>query len=544
MAKSLWLKSLVEFGYFPAELPPPFHTSELARFRKSVLDIWSTFPNEYPRSTHETFSVPRTSKIRRNLALVNPVAQLHLSKIIADYWVEIRKHLKGESYALEVPDISTEGSRAVSPPDFPLVAMRRADISSQFDHALVSDISRFYGTLYTHAIPWALHDKAWCKSNLNTSAYKNSLGAKLDRAIRKGQDNQTLGIPVGPDTSRIISEIIGVSIDQIVQKRIALSRDNAFRLVDDWFIGFDNAGEAEDAIATLAIGCREYELELNSEKTHTIHAAPSVENLWPTELREYRFKSGINGQANSLEHYFTKAFLYSKEFPNQSVLDYAIKRSRTVKVLEDNWPRYEMYLLKAARTNPTVIPSVVQVLASYNRDGYPIGTGRILKLVQDLINKNAPLAHHAEVAWALFLAKALNITISKSAVNLVSEFESAVCALLALDLEEHGLIQGKLDKSLWTRSMTGGGLRSSMWLLAYEADLKGWITTKTTGFVEADDYFAVLKKKKISFYDTSKNVRHIIGLRRKTPIANYSHFSISTAEGEEDSFDLETSLSG
>ena len=61
--------------------------------------------------------------------------------------------------------------------------------------------------------------------------------------------------------------------------------------MDDWFIGFDNVGDADDAVSSLAIACGEYEMELNAEKTHTFHSSSSVGNLWPHEIRQFSFKS-------------------------------------------------------------------------------------------------------------------------------------------------------------------------------------------------------------------------------------------------------------
>ena len=48
-----------------------------------------------------------------------------------------------------------------------------------------------------------------------------------------------------------------------------------------------------------------------------------------------------------------------------------------------------------------------------------------------------------------------------------------------------------------------------MWLLAYEADLKGWLNGIPRNFVDNDSYFNILKSKKISFYDVNRNVTHI-----------------------------------
>ncbi|MBS4047884.1 MAG: RNA-directed DNA polymerase [Alphaproteobacteria bacterium] len=521
MSKSARFKSLLQQGYFPEELPPPFHTSDLARFREHVFASWQAINQDYPKSMHETFSIPRIKKSRRNLAIINPVAQLHLSKLISDEWKLIHKHLRKSKHTIEIPTIENDKDRAVSPPDFHLLSLRRDEISANYDHALISDISRFYGTLYTHAIAWSLHTKSWCKANLNNHAiYKPTLGNRLDVAVRKGQDNQTIGIPVGPDTSRIISEIIAVSIDEIVQQKLNLDPESAFRHVDDWYIGFNTSGEAESATAILASACRDFELELNAEKTQTVSGPLTTDNVWPSELRRMRLARGPSEIA-SIDHYFAKAFMYSKEYPDQNVLDYAVKRARQFSVTRQSWPSFENYLLKSARANPTVIPTVVQILISYNAHkppaDYPIKKDRVTKLINDLIAKHSPMGHHSEVAWALFLAKGLQVKISQSSANSVSVLESSACALLALDLRQMGLIDGVLNTVTWQQSMTPQGLWSNMWLLAYEADLKGWLAGNPANFVSLDRYFSVLKIKKISFYDIKKNVKHIRKQKPKEP---------------------------
>jgi hypothetical protein len=513
MNKTQRLRTLLLAGYFPEELPPPFNTRDFATHRDSIGKEWAAH-TQYPKSTYELYSVPRLKRVRRNLSIVNPIGQFYVTKLISDNWVEIRKFLKKSSYAVQVPEIETPDVvrgrlRAISPPDFALVVLRRAEISALHDHALVSDISRFYGTLYTHAIPWALHGKAWCKANLHQPAYINSLGARLDRAVCKCQDNQTIGIPTGPDTSRIVSEVIGVAVDEYLRETLSINKLSAFRHVDDWHIGFDSAGAAEDAIATLATGCRTYELELNADKTRTQNPTSAADAVWAAELRAHKFGFVVSAQRKSLEHYFTRAFEFALQYPDQGVLEFAIKRSKSINVSPTNWRSYETFLLRAARANPTVIPTVIQILVSYNAGGYPLGKERLSKLAHDLINKNAPPAHHAEVAWSMFLAKALKLKLSAAAAKQVSSLESSVCALLALDLEQNGLFSGALDKSLWQQSMNADGLVSSMWLLAYEAGLKGWMTGTPSDFCTSHPFFGALRKKAVSFYDTKKNVLHI-----------------------------------
>ena len=391
--KSQRFKALLETGYFPEELPPPFTTSDIATYRGSIATAWAALPGEYPKTVPAQYSNPRVKNSRRILSIVNPIAQLNISKLIADHWVEIKRRLRRTKYAIEELEIKLNEIRAVPPPDRTLLGLRRLEISAAYDHVLLADISRFYGTLYTHAIPWALHTKNWCKSNLNNkAAYEGTLGARLDKAVRKGQDNQTLGIPVGPDTSRIISEIVGVAIDENLPGQLSSNGKRAFRFVDDWHIGFDSIGEAESAVASIAAACRIYELELNFDKTRILNSSSSVGTLWPIELREHRFHTTTFWQSRSLDHYFTMAFQFAEDNPEDNVLDFAVKRSNSVWVKPDNWHSYETFLLRAVRLNPTVLPAVVQILVSYNYSGYIVGKERIKKLIEDFIEKSVPLA--------------------------------------------------------------------------------------------------------------------------------------------------------
>jgi len=157
---------------------------------------------------------------------------------------------------------------------------------------------------------------------------------------------------------------------------------------------------------------------------------------------------------------------------------------------------------------------VVHLLALYNAKGFPIKKERIAKFIKDTIAKGGPSAAHYEIVWALFLAKMLRITLPADWVQPVTKLESSACALVLLDLRQMGLIDGLLDVSLWTQAMTVKGLESNLWLVVYEADLKGWLTPPVPGFVQNHAYFAELRRKNIAFYDKD---RHLKNVRRSKP---------------------------
>ena len=519
MSKSERLKALLGAGYFPEELPPSFTTTDFAKYRRAIGNAWAAVQNypQYPRTNPERFSIPKVTDWRRELAIVNPIAQYHVAKLIADGWHQINAHLRSCSFGVEDVVVKSDEDRAVSTPDFRLVALRHSEISALHNYALVADISRFYGTLYTHAIAWGLHTKAWAKTHVNTTVLKTSLGGRLDEAIRKGQDNQSIGIPIGPDTSRIIAEIIAVSIDAQVQKELKFSADSIVRNVDDWYIGFDNAGQAEEAIAILAAAARDYELEIHPDKTKVIYAPTEVQPVWPTALRQSAISAEFSEQSKTIDHYFAQAFQYAAEHKSSNVLRFAVNSLRSANILKINWPQFETYLLKSARANATTIPMVVHLLAFYNAKSFPVNKDRIAKFIKDTIAKCGPSAAHYEIAWTLFLAKMLRISLPADWVKPVTKLESSVCALILLDLRQMGLIDGPIDVSLWTQAMTTKGLETNLWLVAYEADLKGWLKPPVAGFVQNHPFFAALRQRNVSFYNKERRLKNIRRSKPKKP---------------------------
>lgn len=505
MKKSDRLKLLLEKGHFPSELPPPFNTVQHGKYRVSIAKAWPK--QDPPKTSPELYSIQRLGWKRRSLSIVNPVSQYFLSKTIADNWPEIRTFLESSAISLDRSYLETGAQRAVPKPDFSRIEFMKLKAGGDYNHILISDISRFYGTIYTHTIPWAFRGKLWCKQHVNSPALSATIGGQLDKAVRKGQDNQTIGIPVGPDTSRIISEIIAIGVEREFIRLANLDGSSAYRFVDDWFIGHNSAQDAESALRHLAQATAEFELELNHEKTRVLNATDELVEVWTNELLELQVnRKSPSEQTRQLNRFFSCAFRLAKEHPSNNVLEFALKLARSFTIGKETYPLFESFILRGARAYPITFPTVVQILVNYRKDGAPVTGSRCQKLIIDEIRRSAPLRHTGEVAWALFLAKALSIKIPASELTGILKSDSSVWALIVLDLEEKGLIEGTLDKTYWTSLLSKDSLFTANWLLAYEAHVKGWLSAADPDFVKNDPWFGPLKARKVSFYDTSRNV--------------------------------------
>lgn len=78
--------------------------------------------------------------------------------------------------------------------------------------------------------------------------------------------------------------------------------------------------------------------------------------------------------------------------------------------------------------------------------------------------------------------------------------EDSAIAVLISDAKRLDLVQGAIDQSVWNRSLTADGLRSSMWLYAYESVVKRLNSSGSEGHVTADPYFGPMQALGVAFY--------------------------------------------
>lgn len=498
----------MEAGYLPEELPPPFVSHSFARFRRSLLNEWNVAAsyNSF-KSRPEQFTIPRYGSARRRITIPNPINFFRLSSEIANGWVEVRDHISKSKITEFRPILDAEGPRAVFKLDFGIVDRRTAEILSDYDHAFKTDITRFYHSIYTHSIAWALYGKEWVKTNLHSPAFKGSLGNKLDVELRKGQEYQSIGIPIGPDTSRILSEIVAVGLERELQPLLRELDRRSVRYVDDILIGFDENESEEQVAAALEAAMSHYELDINVSKTKTLGKRGREFVEWVPELRACTVRSrSAAAQRGDLERFFTLALHYADENEKDSVLKWAMKRARTFNIVEKNIPLFFDYMIRMSRKSLSTLPILAQSLIEAHNNGMPIPRDRVEKFIGDIIRIHSRVGHAFEVSWSLFIAKGLRIQLSREHLNEVFKLESSLCALLCMDLDRRNLINGGIDESAWLPYGTEDGLSSPMWLLSYEAVRKGWWSDGREDYVKNHPLFGPMLRRGVFFYDEKRNV--------------------------------------
>lgn len=488
---------LLAKGYFPKELPPAFSTAGYANVVVSNLKSLPHSFRQFLWVRPAGFTLAKTSGLRRRLTIANPICFFALAEHVATQWTSIQLHLAGSPLSLSSPVADPKGRRALVPAtQVQDLISSRAQNRSRGKYTLVADISEFYPSLYTHTIPWALHGKSFAKANLGNLTL---LGNQLDRLTRIGQEGQTVGIPIGPDTSLVIAELVLASAD--ISFAAGIAGRNGFRWMDEFEMSFTDFSSAESALAELQHVLAEFELRLNPRKTRIDQGPFGFEPRWIREIRSFQFSPSPRKFGNELARYFDLVFTHAKENPQEHVVRYALARLRPTTLDASNWPLYQQLISHATIHELTVVDQYISNLLVGEQRGLTVDVALAGNTLNYAIEQTTLLEHHHETSWALWGLISLGIALSTKAAGRVEKSENPVVAILALDAQRQGLVPTALSSAPWASHMTTADLYGEQWLLAYEANVKGWLTSiGVTDHVNSDPSFAFLKKAGVEFY--------------------------------------------
>lgn len=142
----------------------------------------------------------------------------------------------------------------------------------KYKHLLKFDIQGCFDNIYTHSIAWAVN------GGMNT--YKDhfegeddSFASRWDEVMQQLNYNETNGIVIGPEFSRIFAEVIMQHIDlraEFELKKASFTNKvdyECYRYVDDFFLFYNNDSVKEKALRIFDELLREFKMTISHEKT-------------------------------------------------------------------------------------------------------------------------------------------------------------------------------------------------------------------------------------------------------------------------------------
>lgn len=246
------------------------------------------------------FKYDKNSIKKRVLSLVHPGASNDIVDFYNDFEVLIVKHCQISNFSIRYPHSiakyfvkgigKDEKSRYIEEMD-----ENKAYASSYFYYASFShihkywesdiltsmekrfkfqkhlDVQQCFPSIYTHSISWAVRGKLMSKEATQFPKDK-SFGATFDKLMQKINYNETNGIVVGPELSRICAEVIlqtvDVEVERTMKEQGVLHGEDyqCVRYLDDYYIYYNDESVADKFTSILVDVLESFKLTLNSSK--------------------------------------------------------------------------------------------------------------------------------------------------------------------------------------------------------------------------------------------------------------------------------------
>ena len=521
-------QALLRKGYFPRELPPAFATDDFGLYSREIIADWrsnrifleepeqSRTPTTRKKRRHsynftltpteaEIISMPKRGYERRILHITHPLPQALLASELSAHWKSVQKWLSRQMYSPDQIRISTQYERSVKGINFNLHRNKKAFLAATSDWIVKTDISRFYPSIYTHSIAWAAYGKEQVKRSVNL--YRGSFADRLDSLVRLCNRNQTIGIPIGPETSRIIAEIISSALDcQFHDLFPKIGTQNIDRLQDDWMIGAESLEEAEKILYKLSAIYQSVGLDINGSKTSIERIMGERQSLWTSEIGIFLSHGSYPLTGARLRDFFDLSLRLQSEHRDEPVISYALAVIEGRAIASSDVAIVESSLLETAVVAPHSMERICRILLDLRHTTKTTSakriTDRFIRLPETALQKG----HTYEVIWLLYALRGLGRTVDlRNIFELTEGIPSSVIILLLLDMKHKGMGLGRAPVTEWEARISEDSVLSGWtWLLAYEGYRHGWLADRDglmgKGFLEP------LARRKVVFFDPNRNI--------------------------------------
>jgi hypothetical protein len=145
-------------------------------------------------------------------------------------------------------------------------------LEKRFPIMQFADVSKCFNSIYTHTLFWAVADVRTAKDNVKASSFSN----RFDKLMQAMNFNETNGICVGSEVSRLFAELLLSEIDRraianLNDYNLVFGKDYEFRrYVDDYYIFSEDEAAAKKILASIALSLSDFNLHLADHKTDMI----------------------------------------------------------------------------------------------------------------------------------------------------------------------------------------------------------------------------------------------------------------------------------
>lgn len=462
-------QAFIDRGLLPENLPPIFTS------RKLWGDLSSAGPGygitAKAVGDHAIYNASKRGGQRRVFAIPHPAFIRDAGLFYERHWSELLTLFERSPGSVSKPILSSVANRHVrltSHSDLPEIRLKAF---SRYKFCLVTDISRFFPSVYTHTLPWAINSKAEAKNDISSNS-ATVYGNRLDLIFRNSQSKQTIGIPVGPDASKIAAELLLTAVDANFLSRYRRNERPAYvRHVDDYWVAGNSQEECEKHLYNLRLSLREFQLDINESKTKIVSTKLVFADDWPFEFDRELTESLSAGtrQKNETLSILAKITEVATTSGDDGIIRHAIRLVDEKRLWDDLWDLLQHFLAQCAVQFPHSFDYVARVIAWRKRRNPASLDNALWKDVAlSTIDQHAPLGRDSEVVWALWLLKELGVVVPTKTTDLMLLNSGPIPLALLAHMASNNRTSDRRIRQKLTAKVVGNPISGAFWPLSLE----------------------------------------------------------------------------
>lgn len=514
---------LFELGYYPEDLPPEFCVHGISEqfindFINNI-DTYDVLGSGRKTSDPIQFSIPKNNTTRRWFHLINPLHFLRLANTIQNRWVEIESYCEKSVLSTSRIIISEDRNILFKKGPFRESIRERVSSSAGKKFVLTMDITSFYPSIYTHSLEWIFAER---RLNGKERFDRTFPGVALDQDIRIAQSGKTNGIVIGPETSRIISEIIASHIDRIICN---LGVDfKGTRYVDDYHLYFNNLTDLEAVRLSLQTELNKLNLSSNEAKTEVNNVPEVFEQNWVQIFQKLTFRKTKIGLQNDLVSAFSLAIENSKTLKKDFSLKFLISMllRKEINYCDESKSLLTELLRHSIEQDARTMSRAFQLM--YKCDSFG-SKEQYHHLFYEKLLSDSQLGKTYEVLWILHGYCHLEMLAPDAVVNNSVEQEDVLSLTYLLYMSEKGLISDEskikiIDKIKSSIYGVSEPYLTNYWMVLYEGTKRGWWDID----IEMPAFIKQMMDSDISFLKSEKFDWHHISVFSYPEVSEYEGF--------------------
>ncbi|WP_438864319.1 antiviral reverse transcriptase Drt3b [Neptunicella sp.] len=268
-----------------------YHKSEISSdFKKKIIECIFISKSEEKDFVPLKYSILKSNGGLRHLGILHPASQNQMVDLYQTFEKRIINHTTNSAFSIRAPykvstvcyyneTLAQNLDEKPASTYFAYKSYTRLNkffeskeflaLERKYSKFWALDISRFFENIYTHSISWAIKGKSFAKETRSNSDFAKF----FDQLMQRSNFNETNGIIIGNEVSRVFAEIILQAIDNEICEELKThglepSVDyDIKRYVDDYYIFSSKDGALEKISSVLQSKLRFYKLHINENKT-------------------------------------------------------------------------------------------------------------------------------------------------------------------------------------------------------------------------------------------------------------------------------------